>query len=258
MHVHPLRAALRPPLGAAVGELADLLFLLGVHRDDRVPGVQELARPGSDVAELGIPVRVLPALGDLGVALQAVAPGLQQPRHRRRRAPVPGRGQRVRQVPGRQARPAQRRLRIPPRLRLDQRHQRRTQLRVGVGQLLAAAARRPRPRLRRPGCLPRAPGHRGRMSARHAGHRLDSAAAQPGRLRPQQQPPLSLIQVRPQRLIQLRHPLQRQLSGNLDRRHTTKGRPHRVKKLCYFDANAKQREDRGRTPSPCSATGRYR
>ena len=157
VHVHPLRAALRPPLGAAVGELADLLFLLGVHRDDRVPGVQELARLARDVAELGVPVRLLPALGDLGVPLQAVALGLQQPRHRRRRAPVPGRGQRVRQVPGRQARPAQRRLRIPPRLRLDQRHQRRTQLRVGVGQLLAAAARRPRPRLRRPGCLLRAP-----------------------------------------------------------------------------------------------------
>ncbi len=237
VHVDPLRVALRPPLGAAVGELADLLLLLGVHRDDWLAGVQVLARRARDVAELGVPVRVLPALGDLGVALQAVALGLQQPGRRRRRAPVPGRGQRVRQVPGRQARPAQRRLRIPPRLRLHQCHQGRAQLRVGLGQLLAAAARRLRPRLRRPGCLPRAAGHRGRVSARHAGHRLDSAAAQPGRLRPQQQPPLPLIHVRPQRLVQLRHPLQRQLSGNLDR-HTTKGRAFGVKKLSYFDAIA--------------------
>ena len=184
VHVNPLRAALRPPLGAAVGEVADLLLLLGVDRDDRLAGVQELARLPRDVAELGVPVRVLPALGDLGVALQAVALGLQQPRRRRRRAPVPGLRQRARQGPGRQARPPQRRLRIPPRLRLHQRHQRRAQLRVGGGQLLAAAARRPRPRLRRPGCLPRAAGHRSRVSACHAGDRLHSAAAQPGRLRP--------------------------------------------------------------------------
>ena len=54
----------------------------------RLTGVQELARAPGDVAELGVPVRVLGALGDLGVALQAVALGLQQPRHRRRRAPV--------------------------------------------------------------------------------------------------------------------------------------------------------------------------
>ena len=44
VHVHPLRAARRPPLGTAVGELADLLLLLGVHRHDRLTGVQELAR----------------------------------------------------------------------------------------------------------------------------------------------------------------------------------------------------------------------
>ena len=34
--------------------------LLGVHRDDQLAGVQLLARPSLDVAELGVPVRVLP------------------------------------------------------------------------------------------------------------------------------------------------------------------------------------------------------
>jgi hypothetical protein len=67
----PGRVAPRAPLPAGAGEFADLLFLLRVDADHRVPGRQVLVDLAADVAELGVPVRVLLALDRLGVALQA-------------------------------------------------------------------------------------------------------------------------------------------------------------------------------------------
>ena len=88
MDVDPLGRPLGRHSAPPLANSPAFLLLLGVHRDHRLPGVQALARRGH-VAELGVPVRVLGALGDLGVPLQAVTFGLQQPRHRRGRAPVP-------------------------------------------------------------------------------------------------------------------------------------------------------------------------
>ena len=165
------------PLPAAVPEVADVLFLLGVHADHRLRGVQVLPGPRADVPELGVPVGVPGALGGLGVALQAEAFFLQQLRHRVGPGPVPLPGQLGGQVPQRQGRPPQRRLRVPPRAGARQRQQRRAQPRVGVGQLLAAPARPPGPAQRLPAGLsapppqpPRSPAH-----PRRPGHRLDPA-----------------------------------------------------------------------------------
>ena len=114
-----------------------------------------------------------------------------------------------------------------------------SQQRTELANAIAPAARRTRPRLRRPGCLLRAAGHRGRVSAHHVGHRRDPAAAQPGRLGSQQQPPLTLIQVRPQRLIQPRHPLQRQLPGNLGQRTQPNGTPRLLVDVGHSKAPAR-------------------
>ena len=64
------RVALGPPLPARLRVLADLLLLLGVHADHRLPGGQVLPGLAGEVPELGVPVRVPPALGDLGVSLR--------------------------------------------------------------------------------------------------------------------------------------------------------------------------------------------
>ncbi len=45
---------------AAVLVGPDAFLLLGVHADHRVPGRGELAGPGVEVGELGVPVDVLP------------------------------------------------------------------------------------------------------------------------------------------------------------------------------------------------------
>ena len=182
---------------------------------------------------------MLGALGHLRVALQAVALLAQQPRHRPVRHRVPGLRQRARQVPGRQARPAQRRYRIPAGGRVHQRPQRRHQPRVGAGQLLAAPAGRPHPRLRPALRLPHPPAHRIRVHPGRPRHRLDAAAAQPQRLRPQKQPPLPLIQVRAQQPVQPRHPLPGSLPAPVAVRHTTNGRPSGAENLAYFVASAK-------------------
>jgi len=241
VHVHPRGRALRLVFPAAVGELAGLLLLLGVHRHDRVPGGQELAGPVADVTELGVPVSVLGALGHHRVALQAVALLAQQPRHRPVRHRMPGRRQGARQVPRRLGGPAQRRLRIPAGLRVHQRRQCRDQPRVGVSQLLAAAAGRPHPRLRPAFRLPHPPAYRVRVHASRRRHSLDAAAAQLQRLRPEQQPPLTLIQVRAQQPVQPCHPLAGGLPAPVAVRHTTDGRPSGAKNLAYFVARAKHR-----------------
>src|SRR6266498_1498542 len=59
------------PFPAAVGIGADKLLLLGIHADDRVPGILMRFDLIVDVAELAIAVRVLGAFDGLGVCLQA-------------------------------------------------------------------------------------------------------------------------------------------------------------------------------------------
>ena len=201
MDVHRLGGALGLPFGAALLERPDVFLLLGVHADHRVPGVDVVPGLGVNVTELGVAVGVPGPLQRLDVALQAEALLLQQRRHRRRRHRVPGRGQRRGQVAGRLGRPPQRRLRIPPRLRVHQRQQRVLQPRVSAGDPLAAAAGTARAAQRLAAALQlgHAPRHRHRADVRRGRHHLDPAVAQNPRLRAHHQPPLPLIQVREQR-----------------------------------------------------------
>ena len=67
----------------------------------------------------------------------------------------------------------------------------------------------PHPRLRPAFRLPHSPADRVRVHPGRLRHRLDAAAAQPQRLRPEQEPPLPLIQVRAQQPVQPRQPARR-------------------------------------------------
>jgi hypothetical protein len=62
------RFTLRVPLSTPVRELADELFLLGIHRDHRQAGVAELTRALIEIAKLRIPVFVLASYLRLGMA----------------------------------------------------------------------------------------------------------------------------------------------------------------------------------------------
>ena len=87
----PHRVAGGPPGPARAGVLADLLLLLGIHADHRVPGCQVGAGLLVDVPELAVPVRVLLPLDRLGVGLQAEPLRAEQLVHRVRATPgVPG------------------------------------------------------------------------------------------------------------------------------------------------------------------------
>ena len=192
-----------PPLLPGLGVLADLLLLLGIHADHRLARGDMRLCLLADVAELSVAVGVLAALDRLGVGLQAVAIRVQQPRRRLPAAPVPLRGQLIRQVLQRLRRPHQRRLRIPPRAVFHQRQQRGLQTRVRRSQRLAPPARTAHPALR--GALARGQLRgpvRDRLPGRpgHPGHRRDPAVPRGPRHRAQRQPPGLLIQRRQQQL----------------------------------------------------------
>ena len=196
------RAGPGPPFAAGVLELPDQLLLLGVHADHRVAGV--LVGPGLlvDVPELRVPVRVLLALDGLGVALQAEPLLVQQVTDRVRADLVALAGQLGRQRPGRLDRPPQRRHRIAPLIRLDQRQQRREQPRIQVGGPLAAPARAggPGPAAPRPDSSSATPSDTvpSRIPAARATS-PDPAMPQRAGLSAHQQPPLPLIQMREHR-----------------------------------------------------------
>jgi hypothetical protein len=192
----------RPPGPPRAGILADLLLLLGIDADHRIPA--RLVRPGLliDVPELAVPVRMLlPALQGLGIGLQAEPLGLQQLVHRLRGHLVPLAPQLGGQRPDRLDRPPQRRFRVPPLLGLHQGQQRRDQPRIGLRQLLAAPARPagPAQRLLPALQLPGSGRHRGLADSRGSGHQPDPAMTQRPRLSTQQQPALPLIQMRQDR-----------------------------------------------------------
>jgi hypothetical protein len=114
----------RPPLAARVLVVADELLLPGVHADHRLTGTHVPSGLLVDVAELGVTVRVLPALDGLGAGLRAEALLTQQAGDRVRAHPVPLAGERGREAPGRLHRPAQRRHRVAPLVRFHQCRQR--------------------------------------------------------------------------------------------------------------------------------------
>ena len=240
----------RPPLGAAVGEVADLLLLLGVDRDDRLPGVQVspagrrcsgTGRPGPGAGGPRRPSRC-PA---------GCSPRPQQPRHRpvRHRCPaaVSARASsRVDFTSSAAATPDPPATPGPPAPSAPEPAAGRSRP-ASCGPRRAPAPAAP---ARPPPPAPTA--HRVRVHPRGHCHRLDAAAAQLQRLRPQQQPPLPLIQMRAQQPVQPRHLLACALPALLTVRHTTNGRPSGAENLAYFAPGAKRRH------GCAGATGRGR
>jgi len=196
--------ALGPPLPPGHRQPPQLLPLLGVHADHRLPARLVVFVLLVDVAELGISVTVLGTLQRLGIGLQAETGRPQQPPRRRSRDRVPLPGQLGGQVPQRLGRPPQRRLRVTALIRLDQRQQRRDQPGVQLLSVLAAPA------------LASGTAIRERILAllQLEDTLADSALAHTGRLSDgpdpamprqpcpgrQQQPPLPLVQMRQQHI----------------------------------------------------------
>jgi hypothetical protein len=199
MHQDRFGPALRLPFLPAVLEVADQLFFLGVHADYRFTGRREPRHQLIDKPELPVPVRVLLAFHRLGVALQAVTLVFQQPPDGIRRHRMTRRGELVGQLRCRLGGPPQRRLRVAASLRIHKLGQRRYQARI---HLLRRAPARPGPAHPPIGLdlvlqFPRTPADGIGMNSRQLRHPLDPAPAQRPRLRPQQQTPLQLIQMRP-------------------------------------------------------------
>ena len=167
----------------------------------------EVPHAGGDGLELRIAVRMLAAFARLARPLQAVVGFMEQIAHHLRADLMPLRPQLRSEPPHALARPAQRRLWIPPCGRLHQRFEIREQGRVVLDSPLAASASAAAPPLaaawygRRltTQLLDTRLDRRPRQACR-LGHHTDSAASQPHGLRRRPQPPSRLVQDRAQRL----------------------------------------------------------
>ena len=137
---HAVGRSRRTPRAAGILEVPDELLLLRIHRDRRLLRPLRRAHLARDVPKLRVPIDVLTPFARLDVALQAVAQAVQQLRDDRVADVVAQRVERHRQRARAQARPAQRRVGIAGRGRLDQRIQVAQQRGIEIGRALAAAA----------------------------------------------------------------------------------------------------------------------
>ena len=143
MNPDRLRVTLGPILPAVVLEVSDQFLLLRVDGDHRLACRQRLLHLSIDIAELGVPVGMAGAFRGLAIALQA-EPALPENRAHQRMADRVALGlKRCREPAQALARPAQRRLRIAPRRRLDQRLQIRNQRGILGNRRLAPPAQAP-------------------------------------------------------------------------------------------------------------------
>src|SRR5271167_40973 len=139
------RAALRTIFAPIVAEIPDQFLFLGVDGDHRLLFGQSAGHLGVDVAELRIPVGMAVALRGLAVALQAVPRLIEQVADQGAADLVTLRLQRLRQPAHALAGPPQRRSRITPRRRLDQRPEIVEQCRVLGSRRFASGSRPPDP-----------------------------------------------------------------------------------------------------------------
>ena len=148
MHPDLFRTSSRAILAAIVAEIADQFLLLGVDRDYGLLLGQSSGHLGVDMGELRIPVGVAVTLLGLAVALQAVTRRIEQLGHQGAAHLVTLLLQRFGQSSHALAGPPQRRFRIPPRRRFDQRLEIADQCRIPrfrEGRLLTIAGLRPAP-----------------------------------------------------------------------------------------------------------------
>src|SRR5271165_1887403 len=142
MYPHLLRVSLEPKLSPPVFEVPHQLFLLGIHRDDRLTQPQEASDLAVDMLKLSVPIRMRRAFQSLGVCLQAIAQLVQQLGHQTVADAVTttAQAQFLGQFAHALASPAQRRLRVTTAQRLDQLLQIPHQRRVLFRRALASSA----------------------------------------------------------------------------------------------------------------------
>ena len=112
--------AIPSPLLSSISIVSDQFLLLGVHGNDRLGGAHLLGHAGVDVFKLRIAIRMLLAFNRLAITLQAIAHPMQQSPYQSAACGISELGQFQRQPSRALAGPAQRRLRIAARERLDQ------------------------------------------------------------------------------------------------------------------------------------------
>src|ERR1700736_4820215 len=136
------RVALGPIFAAVVTEIPDQFLFLGVDGDHRLLVGQSGGHVGVDAADLRIPVGVTVALCGLTVALQTVTRLIEQVADQGAADLVTLGLQRLRPTPHAFSGPPQRRSRVTPRRRLDQRLEIVKQ-RVVLGDRSPASSSRP-------------------------------------------------------------------------------------------------------------------
>ena len=199
--VHPdlFRIARRTIFTPTVLEVADQFLLLRIDRDHRLALGQRSAHRRIDVVELRVPIRMAVALQRLTIALQAEAHAVQQFADQRTAHLVTLGLQFLGQPPQALACPAQRRLRVAARTRLNQRAQIAQQRCILHHRRLAPAARAPNPIqigwLRRRQ-LSQSPPDRARRNAGCRRYRSDPAIAGRRRFGRRYQPPSAFVEKR--------------------------------------------------------------
>jgi len=139
------RVSLRAIFAAIVTEIPDQFLFLGVDRDHWLLVGQRSGHLGVDMGELRIPVGVAVTLLGLAVSLQAVTRRIEQFTHQGAAHLVALLLQRFGQSSHAFAGPPQRRFRIPPLRRFDQRLEIRDQCRVFDNRGFASRPRPPNP-----------------------------------------------------------------------------------------------------------------
>jgi hypothetical protein len=187
---------LRPPLPAAILEVADQFLLFGVDGYDRLLRVQRDRDRIIDVAKLGIPIRVRIAFARFAIGLQAEVQLMQQFANHRPADLMALRAQFGGEPTQALAGPAQRRLGIAALGRLNQNQQSLQQLRIAFHQRLAAAAAAAnlsRGQLLVPGQLVQPTTDRAGRNPGRARHRRDPTIAGSPGLRRRKNAPTSFV-----------------------------------------------------------------
>ena len=203
MRTYPPRLFRGTPLLAGIVEVADELLLLRIHGDHRAAVPEAAFHRGVDVPKLRIPVRMVPPLFRVPVALEVVVEPPQELRHLRMADPMvsppQGRGDGPRALTN----PPQGRFRIAARLGIDHRFQGVHEARVRHRDGRASGAGAPDPAGHHRGPLFNLTDALGnRVPSKTAGSMDETHAtiAQRHRFTRRHKAPRALVQQRPHRL----------------------------------------------------------
>src|SRR5208337_4393648 len=145
VNLHFFGLPFRLPFLAAILKIPHQLFLLGVHRNDRLMASQKSLYPAIDILKLGISIWMTCAFKRFGIRFQTVIQSMQQLRHRHVAYGIPFPSQLLRQLASAFARPPQGRPGIPAGYRVNQGLQFLQNIRMIFRYVLSAASRLPNP-----------------------------------------------------------------------------------------------------------------